>query len=343
MLHSPNKRTRYRFFGLIAVVLCATFLLDWPAIAWPDSDNDLETLRRVQAKVQEVARKNMNVVVAVTDGVGYGSGVIVSEDGLVLTAGHVMLTGGTDFRVIFPDGREAKAESWGRNLDVDAGMVRIIEAGPWQHAEIGDSSSLQKGDWCVCLGHSGGYELGRRPPVRAGRVVDFEPDQLITDCPLIGGDSGGPLFDLEGKVIGIHSSIGSSIIENRHVAIGTFKKHWARMIAGEKWGQLPELAGKKSDPQNPDSGNNNGPKPSMGIRIDRASDRARILLVHAGGAAEAAGVMPGDIVVVFDEHYVDDSQHLIELIAQRQPGDTIQMTVKRGGSELPLIVILGQR
>ena len=298
-------------------------------VGTPAQGHDLdgiEELKQVQEKVKSVVRQKMNVVVSVTDGIGFGSGVVVSEDGLVLTAGHVLLTGGSNFRVIFPDGREAKAEAWGRNLNVDAGMVRITEAGPWDHAELGDSSTLEKGDWCICMGHSGGYELGRRPPVRAGRIVDFEPDQLVTDCALIGGDSGGPLFDLQGRVIGIHSSIGSSVAENRHVAIATFRKHWDRMLDGERWGQLPELAGK--DEAEPKAGS----RPSLGIRLDRAADLAKILLVHPAGAAETAGLRAGDVILVFDSIFINSAEHLIDLIAARSPGDALKLTIQRGRS-----------
>ena len=298
-----------------------------------------EDLKKIQEKVKRVAREKMNVVVSVTDGIGFGSGVIVSEDGLVLTAGHVLLTGGTDFRVIFPDGREAKAEPWGRNLNVDAGMVRIIEEGPWEHAELGDSNSLKKGDWCICMGHSGGYELGRRPPVRAGRIVDFEPEQLVTDCALIGGDSGGPLFDLEGKVIGIHSSMGSSVAENRHVSIATFRKHWDRLVAGDRWGKLPELTSKSSpDPRRPKA-----ERASMGIRVDRSSDVATILVVHSGGAAEKAGLRSGDVVIVFDEVVINSSVHLIDLIAVRNPGDSVHITLLRGDKKKRILITLGKR
>jgi len=328
-----------RFFAraLMAVLVCVIGSAVQPACLTAN-DTDLEELKRVQQKVQQVAKANMNVVVAVTDGVGYGSGVIVSEDGLVLTAGHVLLTGGKDFRVIFPDGREAKAEPYSKNLNVDAGMVRIIEEGPWDFAEMGSADTLDKGDWCVCLGHSGGYELGRRPPVRAGRIVSFEPDQLVTDCVLIGGDSGGPLFDLDGRVIGIHSSIGGSIAENRHVSIATFRKHWDRLIEGDHWGQLPELAGQDDAKPAPKQ-----KRPTMGIRVDRASDAASILLVHPGGAAESAGLLPGDVVLKFDDIFVNNSSHLIDLIKSRQPDDSVQLTIRRNDQEMVLPLILQGR
>ncbi len=295
------------------------------------TDTNLEQLREIEKQVQEVVRQNLEVVVAVTDGIGYGSGVIVSEDGLVLTAGHVMITGGNDFRVIFPDGREVKAEPLGRNLNHDAGMLRLVEKGPWRHAEPGNMDDLKPGDWCVCLGHSGGYELGRRPPVRAGRIVKFETDQLVTDCALIGGDSGGPLFDLRGRVIGIHSSIGSSVAENRHVSIAIYQKYWDRLVKGEKWGVLPELAHKQKQES----------RASMGIRLDRKSSRAEIVLVHPGRAAEAAGLRVGDVVLMFRKTPVNDSQHLIDLISEQTPGDHVQIVIRREGRELSIEVTLG--
>lgn len=292
---------------------------------------NLERLREIEKKIQEVARKQMGIVVAVTDGIGYGSGVIVSEDGLVLTAGHVFLTNGQNFRVIFPDGREIKAEPLGRNLNHDAGMLKISEPGPWPHAELGDIKALSKGDWCVCLGHSGGYELGRRPPVRAGRIVKFESDQVVTDCVLIGGDSGGPLFDLEGRVIAIHSSIGGSVAENRHVTIDVYQNDWDRLVSGEKWGQLPELAMKHQQQ----------PRPSMGIRVDRSETVARILIVHNGKPAEKAGIQTGDIVLRFNSIPVNDSQHLIDLISNQSPGDAVKLVIRRGSEDLEISVTLG--
>ena len=140
----------------------------------------------------------------------------------------------------------------------------------------------------------------------------------MTDCVLIGGDSGGPLFGLDGRVIGIHSSIGSSVAENRHVSVATFKRHWDRMAKGDTWGNLPELDGRQPK------------RPALGIRVDRESDTARITKVHAGGAAEEAGIHEGDIVVEFDGVEVQDAQMLIDLIKQRHPGDRIVIRVRRG-------------
>ena len=113
------------------------------------------------------------------------------------------------------------------------------------------------------MGHSGGYELGRRPPVRTGRVLGRNDYQLETDAVLIGGDSGGPLFNLDGKLVGIHSSIGDSVAENRHVMTEIFARDHQRMKRGDQWGQLPTLANE-----------NDGTKPpKMGIRVDLNTGR----------------------------------------------------------------------
>lgn len=314
----------------LAILACVSIMLG--AAAWADG-LDLQQLQSIEKQVQQVVRNHIGIVVAVTDGVGYGSGVVVSEDGLVLTAGHVLITGGQDFRVIFPDGRSVPAEPLGRNLNHDAGMVKISEPGPWPHAEIGNIADLDPGDWCVCLGHSGGYELGRRPPVRAGRILKFESDQLVTDCVLIGGDSGGPLFDLQGRVIGIHSSIGSSVAENRHVSISIFKRYWDRLVAGECWGVLPEL----------DEDQQSEPGASLGIRVDRSASVAKILIVHPDGAAEQAGLLANDIILRFEGIPVNDSQHLIDLVADCRAGDQVNLLIQRESGETEIAVILGER
>ena len=302
---------------------------------------DVNDLVRIEAGIKRVVREKTSVVVSVTDGIGFGSGVVVSASGLVLTAGHVLSTGGNQFRVIFPDGRELKAKPLGKNLNVDAGMVQILEPGPWEYAEIGDMTSLQRGDWVVCMGHSGGYELGRKPPVRAGRIIKFEDEQIVTDCVLIGGDSGGPLFDLQGRVVGIHSSIGNTIAENRHVSIATFKKHWKRMEGGEFWGELPELADEPAPSKPaPNQRGRGKARPSMGIRVDRVSTAAKILLVHPGGAAEAAGFIVGDTIETFDGEFVSSSQHLIDLIASRRPGDRMEVAIRRNGIAMVFEVVL---
>src|SRR3954466_942030 len=101
---------------------------------------------------------------------------------------------------------------------------------------MGISGALHKAQWCIALGHPGGFKLGRTAPLRLGRILDLRGTFITTDCTLVGGDSGGPLFDLDGKVIGIHSRIGASTLANIHVPVDTYTETWDRLAAAEAWG-----------------------------------------------------------------------------------------------------------
>lgn len=296
------------------------------------AEDSLDDLLRVEAKVQAAVSKVMQSVVAVTDGQGWGSGVIVSPDGLVLTAGHVMASPfSRGYEVTFPDGSVADAEPLGKNLNVDAGMVQITDSGQFPFVKIA-SRLPSKGEWVISLGHSGGFEIGRKPPVRTGRVLGYRDHQLITDAVLIGGDSGGPLFNLDGEVIGIHSSIGDSIAENRHVTIDTFRKHWTRMKGGEVWGELPNLSPSKNRKERK--------RAKLGIIVDRNASNALIKEVHADGPAARAGIKPGDVVTRFDNRSISDSKALIDLIKTRQPGVGYNVEIMRNGNYFTLYIVL---
>ncbi len=303
-----------------------------------DPKNDLEKMREIERKVQNTVAKNMESCVAITDGVGFGSGVVVSDDGLILTAGHVMGEGaeGREYEVIFASGRTAKARGLGKNLNIDAGMIQLIGPGPWPSVEIAEFDA-KVSDWVVNLGHSGGFELGRKPPVRTGRVLDIRGEQIVTDAVLIGGDSGGPLFNLDAELVGIHSSIGDTVAENRHVSISTFKQHWDRMKRGESWGALPDLSGRKNDNQlQPPK-----KRAKLGVVVDRAAEGvARVAEVRENSPAARVGIKAGDIVKIFEGQAVNSAQHLIDLVKTKSVGDSVSLTILREGRELNYQIIL---
>ena len=225
----------------IVMALNALWVLQ-PASANHPKTEDVAELKRIQAKVSEVVSRVMPACVSISDGVGAGSGVIVSADGLILTAGHVM-TESSVYEIILPSGQTVKAKPLGRNLNVDAGMLQIIgdSSTSWPYVNIEKTVPLRPSQWVVSLGHSGGFEIGRTPPVRTGKVLKLKKDVVVTDAVLIGGDSGGPLFNLNGDLVGIHSSIGDTVAENRHVSMPVFLRDWEAMKAGKRWGELPAL------------------------------------------------------------------------------------------------------
>ena len=200
---------------------------------------NVSSMADLQKHVHEVASRVTAATVAlVSDGGETGSGVIVSPQGLILTAAHVV--GGDEImRVVFADGRVVKGRVLGANFTRDAAMVQIMDGGNYPHVELGESDGLHVGDFVVALGHSKGFDPERRAPIRMGRLcTDGKQRFLISECTLIGGDSGGPLFDLSGKLVGIHSSIGPMLKINNHVPVSVFRRDWDKLLSGRHWGRL---------------------------------------------------------------------------------------------------------
>src|SRR5262245_45630090 len=219
---------------IAALFLAAPALADSPPLI--KDPTSIKELKDLQSRVQDVYKKVTPAIVGIQIGGASGSGVIVTEDGYVLTAGHVSGKPDSECTVIFPDGKRLKAKSLGQNKGIDSGMLKITETGKYPHLEMGDSKLLQKGQWVVSLGHPGGFVPGRTPVLRLGRVINSTDNLIQTDCTLVGGDSGGPLFDLDGKVIGIHSRIGLPISFNIHVPVATYRDTWDELVAGKSWG-----------------------------------------------------------------------------------------------------------
>ena len=295
----------------------------------------LADLKQLEAQVTEVSQITLPATVALlseTTG-SSGSGVIVGKDGLILTAAHVV-QGAEEMLVVFPDGKQVPAKVLGANYSKDIAMARISEPGDWPTVSLGSSAPLKAGDWVIALGHSAGFDATRTPPVRFGRVISDGPGNFVTtDCTLIGGDSGGPLFDLTGKLIGIHSSIGQSLSNNNHAGIDGFREDWDRMLAGEAWGKLS---------MNPFA---NPEMPVLGIEMGVIRGQAGIAVVDvvAGSPAAAAGLKRGDVIQKFDGSAIEDGAALLQLLAKREPGNLIRLGVLRDDKEMDFQVTLKRR
>lgn len=295
----------------------------------------LEDLARLEAKVEDVSRKVLPATVALlSERTGSsGSGVITTEDGVILTAAHVV-QGADEVLVVFPDGKQVRGKVLGANFSKDIAMVRIDEPGKWPFVEMGASKSLEAGDWVIALGHSAGFDASRTPPVRFGRVISKGPGNfLTTDCTLIGGDSGGPLFDLDGKIVGIHSSIGQSLANNNHSGIDGFREDWKRISAGEMWGELS--LNPFANPEMPVLG--------IGMGMMRGVKGVIVESVVHGSPAAAAGVRAGDVIRSLDDSAIGDGGELLQILAKRQAGDLVKLGVQRDRENLAMNVTLKRR
>ena len=287
-----------------------------------EASGSVKKLKEREKKVKKIVSELMPTVVAVVgnDQPATGSGVIINEDGLIMTAGHVTEAAGKELTIIFPDGRSVKGESLGANRTRDAGLARITEEGKWPFAPIGNSDEAKLGEWLIAMGHPGGYDLNRSPPIRLGRLISTgSMGMLRTDCTLVGGDSGGPLFNLEGEVIGIHSSIGGSLAENRHVPSSVFKAGWERMVGGEIWGSLGMMAAGV----NPD-------RPMLGVRMNESEGKVTVDKVFPNSPARRAGIMDGDVILKIDGMPAEQMSDVINQVSSSKAGDQLEVEVLRG-------------
>ncbi len=230
----PGASNFFRFSSLLAIV--------WLLLAGPGSSlaadlvpESLDDFLVVQEQLQGILDGALTATVGVQIGSTRGSGVIVSEEGYVLTAGHVVGRPGQDATFFFADGTQASGKTLGVYRVADAGLMKIEDEGPWPTVGKGRSADVAVGDWCVAVGHPFGYQSDRPPVVRFGRILRSTDTVLQTDCALVSGDSGGPLFDLAGRVIGVNSRIGDAATLNFHVPVDLFVTHWDRLAAGEIW------------------------------------------------------------------------------------------------------------
>lgn len=122
-----------------------------------------------------------------------------------------------------PDGTRLPGKTTAQNSESDAGVAEITTRLDKELPRVERTEKLPRvGDWVFALGHGGGLDQKRGPMVRLGRVVSLKNGVIQTDCKLIRGDSGGPLFNLNGELIGIHSRVGSGLEDNLHVPMKDF-------------------------------------------------------------------------------------------------------------------------
>jgi 2-alkenal reductase len=275
-----------------------------------------------------------------------GSGVIVDSAGHIVTNNHVV-AGGGKFQVIFSDARKVTAQLVGRDPISDVAVLKVDGPVP-AVADFGDSSTVEPGQEVVAIGSA----LGNfRNTVTHGIISGTDrtlPDPsgaglsglLQTDAPINHGNSGGPLLDLNGNIVGLNTAVVRSTGTSLDVAEGLGFA-------------IPSNTVKQISDQLIKSGS--VPRPYLGISYDILSPQvaayyglsvnegALIRSVEAGSPADKAGIKQGDVVTSIGGTTVDEEHPLATALLSHKIGDTVQLTVTRDGQTETLTATLGQR
>ncbi|WP_461100769.1 Do family serine endopeptidase [Spirosoma koreense] len=280
-----------------------------------------------------------------------GSGVIISKDGYIVTNNHVVQDA-DEVEVIMTDKRSFKAKVIGTDPLTDLAVIKV-EANNLPAITLGDSDALKLGEWVLAVG----YPLDLESTVTAGIVSakgrrigildqninknDAKPDSPVeafiqTDAAINPGNSGGALVNLRGELVGINSAIASATGYYSGygfaVPVSLVKKVSADLL---KYGNVQRgYIGILPIELNSTVAKEKGAKIGRGIYVESVVEK---------GAAEAAGLKKGDVIVKMEGQTLDSDAQMREIIGRRRPGDVVTVTVNRDGTERDFKVELRNR
>ena len=267
---------------------------------------------------------------------GIGSGFIVSPDGIILTNAHVV-DGADQVTVKLTDKREFQAKVLGKDKATDIAVLKI-DAHELPVVKIGDANQERVGEWAVAIGAPFGFENTATAGIISAKARSL-PDQgyvqfIQTDVPVNPGNSGGPLFNLKGEVVGINSQIysGSGGYQGVSFAIPI---NLAMQVEQQlvKTGKVERgQLGVSIQSVDQSLAQSFGLKDAQG---------ALISAVTAGGPGERAGLQPGDVILKFNGEQVADAGELPPMVGAVKPGDSVNLSVWRKGGERDIRVKLG--
>ena len=281
------------------------------------------------------------------EGQSLGSGFLISADGFVVTNNHVV-SPGTEGAVVnaitvtLPDRKEYVAKLVGRDPSSDLAVLKIDAPAPLPFVKLGDSEALRVGDWVVAIGNP----LGQSGTVTAGIVSALHrvtgqgglSDRFIqTDAAINRGNSGGPLFDMSGQVVGINSQILSQTGGNIGIGLAIPAREARPVIAQLMRGAAVERGYLGVQIQQIDD--------DLATSLGLDKNRGELIAgVTPGGAADKAGIQQGDVVVTVNGRAVTPDNTLSYLVADVKPGTRVPLElIRRDGRRQTVTATLQQR
>ncbi len=266
-----------------------------------------------------------------------GSGFVISADGYIVTNNHV-IEGADQISIEFFSGERLDAKLVGTDTKTDIALLKVESNEPLPFVPFGDSDAMRVGDWVVAMGNplGQGFSVSAGIVSARGRELQGTYDDFIqTDAAINKGNSGGPLFNMDGQVIGVNTAILSPT--GGSIGIGF---SMASNVVSKVVSQLQEFGETR--------------RGWLGVRIqDVTPDVAEAIgLLDAKGAlitdvpegpARDAGMLAGDVIQTFDGKPVDDTRDLVNRVADAPIGEAVAVVVLRDGKEETLQVTLGRR
>jgi serine protease Do len=267
-----------------------------------------------------------------------GSGFIIDASGLVVTNNHV-ISGADEVSVILNDGTTLKAEVLGRDTKTDLALLKVTPSKQLKAVKFGDSDSLRLGEWVIAIGNpfslggtvTAGIVSARNRDIQSGPYDNY----IQTDAAINRGNSGGPLFNLNGEVVGVNTAIISPSGGSIGIGFAVPSKTVVPVID-----QLREFKEVR--------------RGWLGVRIQQVTDEiaeslnvkpphgALIAGIDDKGPAKPAGIEPGDVIVKFDGKDIKEMRDLPRIVADTPVGKSVPVTIIRKGKEVIKTVKLGR-
>jgi serine protease Do len=267
-----------------------------------------------------------------------GSGFVIDSAGLIVTNNHVV-DGEVKMQVHLQDGTILKAELVGHDPKTDIAVIRVKSDKPLPAVAFADSDKVRVGEWALAIGNpfglGGSVSLGiisaRNRDINAGPYDDY----FQTDAAINKGNSGGPLFNMNGEVVGVNTAIfsptGGSVGIGFSVPANTVKNVVAQLV---KYGETRRgWLGVKIQSVTPDLAETMG--------LDKAKG-ALVADVTADSPSEKAGLKTGDVIIGFDGRAIADSKELPRVVAETDVGKAVDVKIMRDGKEQTVKVVLGR-
>jgi serine protease Do len=267
-----------------------------------------------------------------------GSGFIIDTSGLVVTNNHV-IADADEVNVILNDGTTLKAEVVGRDQKTDLALLKVTPTKPLKAVKFGDSDKLRLGEWVIAIGNpfslggtvTAGIVSARNRDIQSGPYDNY----IQTDAAINRGNSGGPLFNLNGEVIGVNTAIISP--SGGSIGIGFAVPSKTVVPVVDQLREFKEVR-----------------RGWLGVRIQQVSDEiaeslsikpargALIAGIDEKGPAKPAGIEPGDVVVKFDGKDIKEMRDLPKIVADTPVGKDVEVVIIRKGKEEKKTVKLGR-